>query len=143
MTVNYVSSVNPLIAKLAPKTAASTSSGNSLDSSQFMTILMTQLTHQNPLEPMSNQEMMSQFAQLNSLEELRQMNTSMGTMADSNQVNYLASLIGKTVRVNSPDGKILEGVVDGVVVEKANPQLQIGNVTVPLSDVLQIKGALA
>ncbi len=68
-----------------------------------------------------------QFSQLNSLQELREIHTGMDKLSASNQVLYLASLIGKHVKVNCPDGNILEGVVDGVITEKDNPQLRIGN----------------
>jgi len=52
----------------------------------------------------------------------------------------MASLIGKTVKVNRPDGKILEGVVSEVITEKDNPQLKIGDEKVSISDVIDVKG---
>lgn len=138
MQVNGVSSTNPIAANGTSHPVATKS--NALDSSQFMEILMAQLTHQNPLEPMNNAEMMSQFSQLNSLQELRDIHTSMDKLSASNQVMYMASLIGKTVKVNRPDGNILEGVVSEVITEKDNPQLLVGNEKVPLSDVIDVKG---
>ena len=59
---------------------------------KHMQILMAQLTHQNPLEPMSNDQMMSQFSQLNSLQELRDIHVAMDKVSVSNQTTYLASL---------------------------------------------------
>jgi flagellar basal-body rod modification protein FlgD len=112
---------------------------NALDAGQFMQILLAQMTHQNPLEPMDNAEMMTQFSQLNSLQELREIHTSMDKLAASNQVIYLASLIGKTVKVNRPDGEVLEGVVEEVITEKDNPQLRIGTEKVSLDDVIEVK----
>ena len=111
-----------------------------VDSSQFMTLLLAQLTHQNPLEPMNNAEMMSQFAQLNSLQELRDIHTSMNLVSTSNQTTYAASLIGKTVKVNSTDGNTVQGVVDGAILEKDNYQIRIGDKSYALSDVLEING---
>lgn len=112
---------------------------NALDADQFMQILLAQMTHQNPLEPMDNAEMMTQFSQLNSLQELREIHTSMDKLAASNQVIYLASLIGKTVKVNRTDGNVLEGVVEEVFTEKANPQLRVGTEKVSLDDVIEVK----
>ena len=113
---------------------------NALDSGQFMQILLAQLTHQNPLEPMDNAEMMSQFSQLNSLQELRDIHVAVDKLSASNQVLYLASLIGKTVKVNRPDGNFLEGVVEEVITEKDNPQLRIGTEKVSVNDIIEIKG---
>jgi len=123
------------------KTSSSgTTAGNALDSEQFMQILLTQLTHQNPLEPMDNAEMMTQFSQLNSLQELRGIHSSMETMTTVNTTTYLTSLIGKTVKASRADGKIIEGVVEGVETEADNPQVLIGNDRVDLVNVLEIKG---
>ncbi|MCX6066477.1 MAG: hypothetical protein NT121_12100 [Chloroflexi bacterium] len=140
MQVTSVSSATQAAAIGAAKVVTPTA-GNALDSAQFMQILMAQLTHQNPLEPMNNNEMMSQFSQLNSLQELRDIHTAMDKVSASNQVNYYASLIGKTVKATRADGKVLEGVVDGVLTEKDNPQVLIGSETVNLTDVTEIMGA--
>jgi flagellar basal-body rod modification protein FlgD len=138
MQVNSVTNASQVTANNADK--AATTNANKMDSDQFMQILMAQLTHQDPLEPMNNAEMMSQFSQLNSLQELREIHTSMDKLSTSNQVIYLASLIGKTVKVNRTDGKAIEGVVEGVVTEKDNPQLRIGNEEYSLDDVIEIEG---
>lgn len=113
---------------------------NELDSDQFMQILLAQLTHQNPLEPMDNAEMMTQFSQLNSLQELRGIHTAMETVSTVNTTTYLTSLIGKTVKASRADGKIVEGVVEGVMTETENPQILIGDEVVDLTNVLEIKG---
>jgi flagellar basal-body rod modification protein FlgD len=124
----------------ANNTQTAGNSGASLDSSQFMQILMAQLTHQNPLEPMDSSEMTTQFSQLNSLEELRNIHIAMESVSATNQVTYLTSLIGKTVKASRSDGKVIEGVVDGVTTEASDPQIKIGDETVDLVDVLEIKG---
>ena len=50
----------------------------------FLKILTTQLQHQNPLEPMKNQEMIAQMAQFSSVEQLGQMNDS---LKESQEIN--------------------------------------------------------
>ncbi|MHC4870227.1 MAG: flagellar hook assembly protein FlgD [Planctomycetota bacterium] len=44
-----------------------------VSSDAFMQLLVTQMTNQDPLEPMSNEQMMAQLAQLQTLEEQREM----------------------------------------------------------------------
>lgn len=106
----------------------------------FLTMLVAQLTHQNPLEPMKDSEMMSQFTQLNSLQELQAMRLVLDSAAAANQNAYAASLIGKIVKVAQKDGSTLEGVVSGVTSEKGVLYLQIGTQKAPLSDVIEIRG---
>ena len=138
MQVNSATSASQVTANSATQTAQTTA--NKVDSDQFMQILLAQLTHQNPLEPMDNAEMMNQFSQLNSLQELRQIHTDMDSVSASNLVMYLASLFGKHVKANRPDGKVVEGVVDGVITEKDNPQVRIGTEEVPLDEVIEVQG---
>jgi flagellar basal-body rod modification protein FlgD len=138
MEVNSVLNNYLVSANNTPRTGSA--AGGSLDSSQFMQILMAQLTHQNPLEPMDSSEMTTQFSQLNSLEELRNIRTAMESVSATNQVTYMANLIGKTVKASRSDGKVIEGVVDGVITEASNPQVKIGTETVDLVDILEIKG---
>ena len=138
MQVNSATSANQVNTSNPANLARAAS--NALDSGQFMQILLAQLTHQNPMEPMNNAEMMTQFSQLNSLQELRDIHVAVDKLSSSNQVLYLASLIGKTVKVNRPDGNILEGVVEEVITEKDNLQLRIGNEEVSVNDIIEIKG---
>jgi len=141
MQVNSTSSTSPLAAYATTQTAKAASS--EVDGAQFMKIMLSQLTHQNPLEPMDNAEMMSQFSQLNSLQELREIHSSMDVLSSANQTTYMASLIGKSIKAASPDGTVLEGVVDGVTLEKGNYQVRIGNLSVALGDILEINGGKA
>jgi flagellar basal-body rod modification protein FlgD len=124
----------------ANNTSSPANTGGAIDSSQFMQILMAQLTHQNPMEPMDSSEMTTQFSQLNSLEELRNIRGAMESVSATNQVTYMASLIGKTVKASRSDGKVIEGVVDGVMTDASSPQIKVGDETVDLVDVLEIKG---
>jgi flagellar basal-body rod modification protein FlgD len=137
MQVNSVASASQ---PAAAGTAKAISAANALNAAEFMQILMAQLTHQNPLEPMDNNEMMSQFSQLNSLQELKDIHSAMDKVSVTNQTTYLASLIGKKVKVSRADGTVQEGVVEGVVVDKDNPQIRVGSDTVDLSDVIEIEG---
>ena len=140
MTVTSTSGTSNVIQSYAYSPAkTTTTAGNNVDSSTFMTLMLAELTHQNPLEPMNNTEMMSQFSQLNSLQELRGIHTSMDSASTSNQISYAASLIGKTVKVNQADGNYIEGVVDGAIMEKGKVQLRIGTISFPIGDVLEIK----
>ncbi len=129
---NYRVDTNPMV--------NTNNASDKLDSAQFMQILLAQLTNQNPLEPMDNAEMMSQFSQLNSLQELRGINNSMEAVSAASQTTYMTSLIGKLVKANRADGKVIEGVVEGVIANADNPQVLIGDETVDLTGILEIKG---
>ena len=89
---------------------------NNLAKDDFLNLLVTQLQYQNPLEPMQDQEFISQLAQFSQLEQLENMN---GSLETNSQVNYLMSqtiantmattLIGKDVIAEGVDFVINEG----------------------------------
>lgn len=118
----------------------SLSSFSAYGSNEFMQMLMTQLTHQNPLEPMNDSEMMNQYAQLNSLSELQSIKSSITQMAATNLTGYAASLIGKTVKAVDGDGNAVSGKVDSVTLADGAIQIHIGKLTIPLGNVSEITG---
>ncbi len=63
----------------------------------YMKLLITQLKNQNPLEPMSNNEMASQLAQMASLQQLESMSTSFSSVLDAVELEYAGSLLGKEI----------------------------------------------
>jgi flagellar basal-body rod modification protein FlgD len=116
-------------------------SSTSSKSDDFMKLLLAQLTHQNPMEPLKDNEMLAQYAQLNSVQELQSIHTVMNNVLQGSQVGYAASLIGKVAKVNKADGKQIEGVVTGVTISSDQIMVQIGKDQAPLANVVQIKGA--
>jgi flagellar basal-body rod modification protein FlgD len=86
----------------------------SLDRSDFMTLFITQMQHQDPLEPMDSTEMASQLAQFSNMEATMQMSDNLekllGYQVSQNNLQLL-SLIGKEVQ----GGGNIMGVVEGKV----------------------------
>jgi len=77
---------------------------------RFLTLLVTQLRNQDPLNPMENAEVTSQIAQLSTVNGIEQLNKTLVAMSgqmDFSQAMQAASLIGKGVLV--PGEKIRLG----------------------------------
>ena len=55
--------------------AAAGTSSNIVDKDGFFKLLIAQMKHQDPFEPMENAEMMSQMAQFSTLEQLQNINS--------------------------------------------------------------------
>lgn len=67
---------------------------------QFLTLLVTQMQNQDPLNPMNNSQITTQLAQLSTVNGINSLNTSMNALSSSmlsNQVLQSAGLIGKHV----------------------------------------------
>jgi flagellar basal-body rod modification protein FlgD len=114
--------------------AANTSSlgtAGLLDPSTFLSLLVDELKYQNPLDPTSSSDFMSQIAQLSQVEQLQ-------SVSSASQMDEAAGLIGKTVTANDGSGGTISGVVSGVTNGTSGPLLNVGSATVSLSDVQQI-----
>jgi flagellar hook assembly protein FlgD len=63
----------------------------------YMTLLIAQLQHQDPLEPLDNNEMASQLAQFSQLQQLESMSSSFAEILVTANRTYSNSLLGKQV----------------------------------------------
>ena len=136
MNTIHTSSLQPAAAHTA------TTSGSSAPGSDvFMQILLAQMRHQNPLEPMKDSEMISQFSQLNSLETLVSMKDMLSEIALVGQIEYGAGLIGQQVRASRADGSILEGTVSEVNFASTGVLLTIGSEKVPLANIIKVSAS--
>jgi flagellar basal-body rod modification protein FlgD len=61
--------------------AASGALGGALEKDDFLRLLITQLSHQDPLNPMDNEAMVAQLAQFSSLEQMQNLNASAETQS--------------------------------------------------------------
>jgi len=85
-------------------TGSTSTPKDAMDESAFMKLLVAQLSHQDPMNPMDGTQMASQLAQFTSVEQLTKLNTAMATQTQAAQVATLASqsalsasLIGRQV----------------------------------------------
>jgi flagellar basal-body rod modification protein FlgD len=97
----------------------------------FLTLFVTQLQNQNPLDPTDNTEFMSQLAQFSTLEQAQQQTeylsdiSSIGSASlQLDQISLASTFIGKTIKYSndsddsSSDSDTLTGIVEGVKLEE-------------------------
>jgi flagellar basal-body rod modification protein FlgD len=70
----------------------------------FLRILSTQLSFQDPLKPIDNQQFLAQMAQFSALEQSRMSNEKMDTLLTFQAASQSVGLIGKTVEVQAASG---------------------------------------
>ncbi len=96
-----LSSVNPYIYGQAEKAAnAGATIKKDLDKLDFLNLLVTQLQHQDPLDPMDDKEFVAQLAQFSSLEQLTNISVGiddLGTAMTRQELINTASYIGKDI----------------------------------------------
>ncbi|MBN2509628.1 MAG: flagellar hook assembly protein FlgD [Spirochaetales bacterium] len=96
---------------------------NVLDKDDFLKILITQLTHQDPTEPMKDKEFIAQMAQFSSLEQMTNMAGEFGKLARSLESGQAMGLLGRQVEIIRGD-EVIAGTVEAVK-GKEFPQLLV------------------
>lgn len=97
---------------------------NNLSKDDFLTLFVTQLQAQDPLNPKDGAEMASQLAQFNSLEQMLKMNTGLETLSnktsEGHALQYI-NFIGKEVSVSDGRVKIDHGTLSNSTFNVAMP----------------------
>ena len=84
---------------------------NQLGKDDFLKLLITQLTNQDPTSPMEDTQFISQMAQFSSLEQMTNMNESFNKLAGMISSSQAASVLGRTVEVDVGD-TTAQGIVE-------------------------------
>ncbi len=105
-----------------------------INSDTFLNLLVAEMTNQDPMEPTSNTEFVTQMAQFSSLTYSKQ-------SAEFSKSNYASSLVGKTVTASKMDGSTLvtkTGVVESVMKNGDDYTIKVGGVSFDISNVTAI-----
>jgi flagellar basal-body rod modification protein FlgD len=86
---------------------------NDMGKDEFLQILITQLTNQDPTEPMKDREFIAQMAQFSTLEQMTNMSDEFRQLGALLQSGQAVSLLGKNVDINL-GASTISGVVQEV-----------------------------
>ena len=101
--------VNSVSDAVRDPSATTTNAYNSLGRDAFLQLLVTQMQHQDPLNPTSDTEFIAQLAQFSSLEQMQGLNDSFSKFK-------AYELVGKDV-TGSVNGAVVEGIVEEVRIQ--------------------------
>lgn len=112
---------------------------NQLDKDAFLSLLITQLQNQNPLEPMDNTEYIAQLAQFSSLEQMQQVSQKLDQVAANSSNSAVFALLGHTITYQgTDDAAAVSGVVSAVKYVDGQPMLVINGQEVDPAFVQQV-----
>ena len=130
------------ISAFAPGTESLVSGGRAgqvLNSQEFMKLLITELTNQDPFEPMKNQDLLNQIASIQELEANQNMSDSFnnligrldgfvsefGTLINREQFSSAGSMVGQLVAGTTDEGDSVFGKVSSVRVIDGEVRLEL------------------
>lgn len=117
----------------AKKATKSNSSG--MDKDAFLQLLVAQMKYQDPLEPTSNTEYISQYATFSQVEQMQ-------NMASTMELSRASSMVGQLVEVTTTDAngesKTIQGTVEYVTYENNKAYVSIDGTKYSADDVTAV-----
>ncbi|MCI7116057.1 MAG: flagellar hook assembly protein FlgD [Treponema porcinum] len=109
-----------------------------LGKDDFLKLLITQLSNQDPTNPMEDTQFIAQMAQFSSLEQMTNMNESFNKMAAMINSSQAAATIGRTVDIDIGD-TTARGVVEATTMG-AHPQVMVNGMYYDLDKIKAVYG---
>jgi len=98
---------------LAPVSSAASAAEFGLDFQSLLSIILTQLTYQDPLKPVDNFEFVSQLAQFAQLQQSQTLNDQVASLLSAQAASQATALLGRTVEITSGVSPVV-GVVEAI-----------------------------
>jgi flagellar basal-body rod modification protein FlgD len=113
-----------LLMATSPITALAAPSAARLSMEDLLRVLLTELTHQDPLKPVENKDFMAQIAQFSSLDATQRLNGHLEQLLTLQSVNQSVGLLGKTVAALTEGGPVT-GQVSALSLVEGQPRLTL------------------
>jgi flagellar basal-body rod modification protein FlgD len=110
-----------------------------LGQNDFLKLLVTQLTSQDPLNPQKDTEFIAQMAQFSALEQSKAMQSDIAQLRTEQEFLQANSLLGRAVELQTGQDTSTTGTVSAVTVEAGTPKLVVNGQAYDLSQLLTIR----
>ncbi|MCW2975490.1 MAG: flagellar hook capping protein [Actinomycetia bacterium] len=121
-----------------PTSAVNNTKGAQLGKDAFLKLLVAQLQHQDPGNPMDSSAFMGQLAQFSSLEQMTNVATAVDKLTASNSVTQSVGLLGHELVFARADGSAGHGIADGVALLNGNVTIDVAGESVALADITAV-----
>ena len=113
MSPEQLAKLNQMVNNINKKVNHGRIPKTTMGKNDFLKILMTQLTHQDPTEPMDDKDFIGQMAQFSTLEQITNLNEEISKVLSIISKSQAFALIGKMVEIGTNNGKV-SGIVEEV-----------------------------
>ncbi len=113
-----------------------------LGQNDFLKLLVTQMTSQDPLNPQKDTDFIAQMAQFSALEQSKTMQVDIAELRAQQQLLQANALLGQTVEVQVNEHTTATGVVSAVEILAGTPRIVVGGESYDLSQLRSITPTL-
>lgn len=105
---------------------------------QFISLMVTELQNQDPLNPMDNTQLLQQLSQMQSITSTKKLTETLDSVLLGQNLSNAGALIGKTINGLTDDGTEVTGKVDQATLVSNVPYLNVGDKSIKISNVRYI-----
>jgi flagellar basal-body rod modification protein FlgD len=109
-----------------------------LGQDDFLKLLITQLTSQDPLSPKTDSDFIAQMATFSSLEQAKATQIEIAQLRSDQQISSAQALLGRTVTIQTNEAMTITGLVSAVHIEAGTPKLVVDGQAYPLDNVQSV-----
>ena len=108
---------------------------------QFLTLFIEQMKQQDPLNPMSNEQTLSQLAQFTQVEQMTALNKTFGEVLQTTRLSDASAMLGRRVSFYDEENVTLVTMTpERVEIDDGEVLLVAGDRRVGLSDIVAVEG---
>jgi flagellar basal-body rod modification protein FlgD len=100
-------------------------------------LLIAQLSNQNPLEPLEDNQLLQQISSINSLSSTSQLIDTLGAFALNQGLGAASNLIGREITAKVGNGSV-SGVVQRALVEEGKVFVLVGDQRIPFESITSV-----
>lgn len=113
-----MSTISAVSSTTTTDTTSTTSTDNSImGSEEFLKLLTVQLSNQDPFEPMSDTEFISQMANFSSLEQMNTLSSNFSSFSARQEQLSSQAFLGKVATINDGSEEGVSGTVSSVSID--------------------------
>jgi len=109
-----------------------------LSQSDFLKLLVAQMTSQDPLDPTTTQDLLTQTVQLSTLQSNTALQSTMSALQNNQSFGQADALLGRQVVVQVDASTTAQGVVSGIDISTGTPMIVVNGAEYSLGQVLSI-----
>jgi flagellar basal-body rod modification protein FlgD len=137
--MSAIPSTSSSAASSTSSTSSTSSSGfGSLTTADFMQMLIAELQNQDPTQPMSSEDLLTQLSNMSQLQSTSDLDTALQSNTTNQQLSIGASFIGKAINGTDANGNAVSGVVDQAFLQSGTAYVGVGNSQVPLANITDV-----
>jgi flagellar basal-body rod modification protein FlgD len=132
---------NSSAAAAASNSSNSTGGFNNLTTADFMQMLIAELENQDPTNPMSNEDLLTQLSTMSQLQSTQDLDNALQSNTNNQQLSIASSFIGANITGTDSNNNAVNGIVSQALLQNGAAYVQVGSTLVPLANVTGVAPA--